>query len=198
MAKKDYDNGEYQWVAEVTNTIVFADPENEAARLLCADALEQLGYQSESGPWRNAYLTAALELRYGNSSEEAVQATSNGDVQREMTATMIFEYMGIMLDKQALADEDFTINFTLTNVNEEHMVQIKNGVLLLYENTLDENADVSVTCPKNALLYLLAGSFENFKQAAQIEGNDQLLSLLAENLNQLNETDFTGFNIVEP
>ena len=40
--------------------IVFADPANEAARLLCADALEQLGYQAESGPWRNAYLTAAL------------------------------------------------------------------------------------------------------------------------------------------
>ena len=72
MAKADFDKGEYQWVAEVTNTIVFADPENEAARLLCADALEQLGYQAESGPWRNAYLTAALELRQGN------QAASGG------------------------------------------------------------------------------------------------------------------------
>lgn len=66
MAKADFDKGEYQWVAEITNVIVFADPTNEAARLLCADALEQLGYQAESGPWRNAYLTAALELRYGN------------------------------------------------------------------------------------------------------------------------------------
>ena len=56
MAKADFDKGEYQWVAEITNVIVFADPTNEAARLLCADALEQLGYQAESGPWRNAYL----------------------------------------------------------------------------------------------------------------------------------------------
>lgn len=59
MAKADFDKGEYQWVAEVTNTIVFADPTNTDARLLCADALEQLGYQAESGPWRNEYLTAA-------------------------------------------------------------------------------------------------------------------------------------------
>ena len=44
MAKADFDKGEYQWVAEITNVIVFADPTNEAARLLCADALEQLGY----------------------------------------------------------------------------------------------------------------------------------------------------------
>ena len=28
MAKADFDKGEYQWVAEVTNTIVFADPTN--------------------------------------------------------------------------------------------------------------------------------------------------------------------------
>ena len=48
-------------MAEVTNTIVYADPTNEPAHLMCADALEQLGYQSESGPWRNAYLMAALE-----------------------------------------------------------------------------------------------------------------------------------------
>ncbi|MFQ6962572.1 MAG: alkyl sulfatase dimerization domain-containing protein [Oscillospiraceae bacterium] len=68
MAKADFDKGEYQWVAEVTNTIVFADPTNTDARLLCADALEQLGYQAESGPWRNEYLTAAQELRHGNAN----------------------------------------------------------------------------------------------------------------------------------
>lgn len=197
MAKADYDKGEYQWVAEVTNTIVFADPENEAARLLCADALEQLGYQAESGPWRNAYLTAALELRYGNSSAQATQALSNGDAQKAMTATMILEYMGIVLDKQALADQQFTISFTLPNVGEQHTLQLKNGVLLLYENTADPDADVAVTCPKNALLYLLAGSYEGFQQAAKIEGDGELLNLLASNLNQGTEA-FIGFNIVEP
>lgn len=195
LAKADFDNGEYQWVAELTNTIVFADPENEAARLLCADALEQLGYQSESGPWRNAYLTAALELRNGNSSALAQQAVSTGDVQMEMTATMLFEYMGILLDKQALADETFTINFTLPDVDETHMIQIKNGVLLLYENYLGEDADTSVTCPKSAMLYLVAGNYDSFAGAAQIQGDTEPLHLLADHLNT---TGFSGFNIVEP
>ena len=62
-AKADYERGEYQWVAQITNALVFADPTNVAARLLCADALEQLGYATESGTWRNCYLTGALELR---------------------------------------------------------------------------------------------------------------------------------------
>ena len=61
MAQQDFEDGEYQWVAEITNALVYADPDNTDARYLCADALEQLGYQAESGPWRNAYLTAALD-----------------------------------------------------------------------------------------------------------------------------------------
>lgn len=198
MAKADFDKGEYQWVAEITNTIVFADPENEAARLLCADALEQLGYQAESGTWRNAYLTAALELRHGNSSEQAVQAASNGDTQKEMTAVMIFRYMGILLDKQAMAAERFSIAFTLPDVGEVHRVEIRNGVLLLYENASGEEGDISVTCPKNALLYLLAGNFDGFRQAARIEGDGGQLNLLAEHLTELSGEKFAGFNIVEP
>lgn len=65
MAQADYEKGEYQWVAQITNTLVYADPQNQGARYLCADALEQLGYQAESGAWRNVYLTAAFELRNG-------------------------------------------------------------------------------------------------------------------------------------
>ena len=198
MAKADFEAGEYQWVAEVTNTIVYADPENEAARLLCADAMEQLGYQAESGPWRNAYLTAALELRQGNQAASAVQAQSNGDIQMEMTAAMLFDYMGIRLDKQALADQDFTIQFTLPNTGEQHALQVKNGVLLVYENTVREDAETSITCPKNALLYLLVGDLDAFRQVAKIEGDTAALELLATNMTALNNDTVTSFNIVEP
>lgn len=64
-ATQDYDQGNFRWVAQVVSKVVFADPNNQAARDLEADALEQLGYQAESGPWRNFYLTGAQELRNG-------------------------------------------------------------------------------------------------------------------------------------
>lgn len=80
-AQKDFDKGEYQWVAQITKELVYADPSNQKARNLCADALEQLGYQAESGAWRNAYLMGAAELRRGNLSKLARSA--NG-----LTATM--------------------------------------------------------------------------------------------------------------
>ncbi|GIS34149.1 MAG: hypothetical protein Ct9H90mP5_05980 [Acidimicrobiaceae bacterium] len=65
-ATKAFEEGDYRWVVQVMNHAVFADPNNAEARNLQADAFEQLGYQSESGTWRNAYLTAARELRYGS------------------------------------------------------------------------------------------------------------------------------------
>ena len=119
-AKADYDAGEYQWVAQVTNTIVFADPDNKAARYLCADSLEQLGYAAESGTWRNAYLSAAKELRNGNSGTGNA-AKNSGDIQKNMTAEMMFDYMGILLDKEAMADKDITINVNLSDENKKYM-----------------------------------------------------------------------------
>ena len=129
MAKADFDKGEYQWVAEITNAIVFADPTNTDARLLCADAMEPLGYQAESGPWRNEYLTAAQELRHGNANLTAA-AKNTGEMVKALSAPMLFDYMAIVMDKQALADEDFTVNVTLPDVDERHMLRVKNGVLL--------------------------------------------------------------------
>ena len=196
MAKADFDKGEYQWVAEITNTIVYADPTNEDARLLCADALEQLGYQAESGPWRNAYLTAALELRYGNQAMNAAQTKSNGFV-LQMTAEMMFDYMGILMDKDALADKDFTINVTLTDVNEQHMLHVKNGVLLVYEDAQRTNADVSLTCPKNALFYILTNNQQGLA-AIPMQGNAELITLLAQSMNQFPVQGIVPFNIVEP
>lgn len=63
-AKQDYDRGNFRWVAQVVSKVVFAD-QTTGQRDLEADALEQLGYQAESGPWRNFYLTGAQELRNG-------------------------------------------------------------------------------------------------------------------------------------
>lgn len=198
MAKEDFQAGQYQWVAEITNVIVYADPENIAARLLCADALEQLGYQAESGPWRNAYLTAALELRHGNSADKVVQASSDGSLVMEMTASMMFDYMGILLDKQAMAEYDFTMNIILMDTNEQHMLQVKNGVVLVYEDAQAESADITITCPKNAMFLILQNKPENLAQAAKIEGNVELLNMFMEHLNQFSMSESVPFNIIEP
>ena len=198
MAKADYESGEYQWVAEITSTLVYADPENTAARLLCADAMEQLGYQSESGAWRNAYLSAALELRLGNQADNSDTLTTDSSLILEMTPEMIFDYIAIVMDKQAMSEYDFTMNVTLIDVQKQYTLRFQGGAMLVFENELDENADLSITTAKNALLLVLMGNAQAAVQNIYVEGNADLLYLLLENMNQFDISAMPNFNIIEP
>ncbi|GIT46544.1 MAG: hypothetical protein Ct9H300mP12_11290 [Acidimicrobiales bacterium] len=49
QARASFENGDHKWVAEVLRHAVFADPSCEEARLLQADAFEQLAWRAESG-----------------------------------------------------------------------------------------------------------------------------------------------------
>ena len=89
--------GNYRWVAQVVSKVVYADPNNKAARELEADAFEQLGYHAESGPWRNAYLTGAQELRNGVKIKPTPK-TASPDAVRAMSTEMIFDYLGVHLN----------------------------------------------------------------------------------------------------
>ena len=165
--------------------------------MLCADALEQLGYQAESGPWRNEYLTAAQELRHGNANFTAA-TKSTGSMIRALSAPMLFDYIAIVMDKQALSDYDFIMNVTLPDVGEQHMLRVKNGVVLVYEDALSDTADVSITCPKDALFAILTNNQETVAQAVRVEGRAELLTLMMENMNQFPIDGTNPFNIIEP
>lgn len=47
-AREDFRAGNYRWVAQVMDQVVYADPANREARALAAQALEQLGYLSSN------------------------------------------------------------------------------------------------------------------------------------------------------
>lgn len=192
MAKADMEAGEYQWVAQITNALVYADPENLQARYLCADALEQLGYQAESGPWRNAYLTAALELRMGG--QEGGGATTSGDIQRNMSVPLMLDYLGIRLDSAAAQDVNGKINLVVTDLEEQYVLTLRSGVLLYQQGVQDPEAGATWQMPKAALFALLQGNAGGVRQMAQIQGDQSLLDQLCQHI-----TIFNGFfNIIEP
>ena len=96
-AKAAFEKGDYRWAAELGKQAVFADPENKAARDVEADALEQLGYQTEDPTWRNEFLMGAFELRNGVPKIPATQ-TAVPDTIRAMTMEMILDFMGMRID----------------------------------------------------------------------------------------------------
>ncbi len=195
-ARQDYEAGEYQWVAEFTNRLVFADPKNTEARELCADALEQLGYQAESGPWRNCYLTAALELRSGNMMKTLKKGfTFGADLMKNLTPEMAFDYMSIRLDRDAMKNENSMIRFDLTDLGTSYTVYLRWGVLL-YAKEAKEAAAV-VKCTSKALLLLSAGR-EDFLKTAEVTGDKSKLDLLLSSLHRFAGGQQSAFNIIEP
>jgi linear primary-alkylsulfatase len=155
-ARRAYDAGDYRWVAEVVNHVVFADPENTEARALQADALEQLGYQSESGPWRNFYLTGAKELREGV-AQLPVPASAGPDSVRAMTLDLVFDYLGVQLNGPRAAERDLSFNFVFPDLAETHAVVVSNGALSHREGRQLDDADVTVTLPRTLLDEILLG-----------------------------------------
>jgi alkyl sulfatase BDS1-like metallo-beta-lactamase superfamily hydrolase len=189
MAREDYARGEYQGVAQVTKELVYADPANIDARRLCADALEQLGYQSESGTWRNAYLTGAMELRAGTPSAP-VYGSGEGitNMFRASTIDLIFEYVAIATDSREVADKDVAVNFVIGN--EKCCVVRRAGVVLTYMGETRANADATARGTKAALVACLNGNCEGLA----VTGNSEAVKSLFGNIKK----PLLNFNIIEP
>lgn len=192
-ARVDFDKGEYQWVAEITNVLVFADPDNQEARYLCADALEQLGYQAESGTWRNAYLSGAKELREGTITDTALKANSSADLKKSMTPEMMMDYMGILTDSNAAQDINLKINLNFTDT-DPYLLRVDSGVLLYQKGVQADDADATLTLPRVAMFTILNKDEAKQQETIRIEGDQDILKKLTEHM----VTFEYFFNIVEP
>lgn len=149
-----FDKGDYRWAAELLKHLVFTAPENEKARALLADTYEQLGYQAESAPWRNIYLSGASELRTG---EHHGMAQAGGiDTVRSMPSTLLFDLMAVRLDPARAADKDVTLNLAFTDRNEEHHLVLRHSVLTR-EPGLADKAAATITGKRSAFLMVISG-----------------------------------------
>ncbi|MDG9854081.1 MBL fold metallo-hydrolase [Pseudomonas nitroreducens] len=198
MAKASFDKGEYRWVVEVVNKLVFADPTNQAARNLQADALEQLGYQAENAGWRNSYLVAAQELRNGVPRNLPSLRVSNPDALAAMDTGLLFDYLGVRMNAQKAEGEDFSINLVLPDKNEQYLLELKNSHLNNIKGVQSEKAGQTVTIDRADLNRLMLKEVSPvrlvFEGKLKSSGNPLLLAKL---FGLLDDFDF-WFDIVTP
>lgn len=148
-AKADFDKGEYRWVAEILQRVVFADANNKDAKELLADAYEQMGYQSESGPWRSVYLQGAFELRNGVPSAGGTNVASP-DTIKAMPPEMTFDFFGVRLNGPKAAGKKIVMNIDFTDLQKQYALSVENGVLN-YAKKPAANADAKLTLAKTVL-----------------------------------------------
>jgi len=196
-ARGAFEEGDYRWVAEVVNHLVFADPDNQQARHLQADALEQLGYQAESGQWRNFYLTAASELRNGVVRTNATR-TARADMINALSLSELFDYVAVRLNGPKAAGKRVTLNFSFTDSNTTYVAKLANGVLNHKVGNASPDAVATIVLSRPAFLAMMLGGVpvESLKANGMIEvdGDEDALP---EFLGLLDEFEF-WFNIVTP
>ncbi|MDN0083919.1 alkyl sulfatase dimerization domain-containing protein [Crenobacter sp. SG2305] len=149
-AKAAYNKGEYRWAATVANKVVFADPTNQLARNVEADALEQMGYQAESGPVRNFYLSGAQELR-GGMKKMAPSNASSHDIIRGMTLDSFLDFLAIHLNGPKVGDKSYAYNLRFPDIKTEYVLTVKNGVMNYSKGKQMDKADGTVTLNRSTL-----------------------------------------------
>lgn len=197
QARTAFEAGDYRWVAQLVNHLVFAEPDNAQARQLQADALEQLGYQSENATWRNAYLSGAQELRDGVAPASGGGGNAD-DMVRALTPTLFFDYLAVRVDAFKAADRDLTINWRFTDMDEDYALTLRNGVLTHRDRTRHAQAGVEVSMAKSTLDRIALKQTGFLKEATlgDISIQGERLKFL-QFMGDLDEAD-ARFNIVTP
>jgi alkyl sulfatase BDS1-like metallo-beta-lactamase superfamily hydrolase len=195
-ARDDFKAGQYRWVASVMSQVVFAEPANKAARELGADALEQLGYQSEAATWRNAYLLGALELRGGVVPQPP--ALVNAELLKGISIDLAFDFLGVRLNAAKAEGKHIVINWTFTDLNETYVMNLENSALTHTSGKLSDKADASVTLTRAALdaITLKQRTFLGSVLTGDVSVGGNPLKL-RELFGMLDEFS-TGFEVVEP
>jgi alkyl sulfatase BDS1-like metallo-beta-lactamase superfamily hydrolase len=195
-ARESFEAGDYRWVAEVVNHLVFAEPENAQARALQADALEQLGYGAENATWRNFYLMGAQELR-GKIAGTPTD-TAAPDVVAQLSVEQILAAMAVRLDGPRAWGKRLRIGWHVTDPDERHLLELENGVLSHRPDHGRAEPEATLVIERGALTELLSKTAElaELAEAGRLRVEGDGLKL-AELLGLLDEPD-PGFAIVTP
>ncbi|MFD6415018.1 alkyl/aryl-sulfatase [Streptomyces sp. NPDC060194] len=195
-ARESFDEGDFRWVAQVVNHVVFAHPDHVEARALQADALEQLGYGSENGTWRNFYLTGAFELRQG--SVGTPTATNSPDILGALTLEQLLDSLAVRVNGPAAWDARVTVRWHLT-AGPVVTMWLRNGVLthVAGDGPATLAPDVEITLDEATLRAVLLGTLPPIDLAAHGVGVTGDLAKLTELLGHLDAPD-PDFAIVTP
>lgn len=196
-AKKAFDEGKYRFVADVLKHVVFANPTNQDARNLQADAMEQLGYQTENPTWRNEFLMGAFELRNGVPKIPGL-VTATPDAVSAMSTDLLLDYMGIRLNGPKANGKLINIQWKQPDTGQIYALELRNGVLIYTQNKALSNPDATITASKNSFAALLMDTStlkqEMDKGVMKVDGQADSVSQLFALLDKFDPM----FNIVTP
>ena len=157
--QKAIDNGEYEWAAELATYVLFADPDNEAAKLLKAHALRVLGWRSDSSGGRNWYITQALELEGKIKVDSSKLNFGDPEVAKITPNEILLSQIPSKLNPNKSGDTMMILGIYLEDVDEGHTLEVRRAVAE-YRPSFPENYDISVTSTSDIFKKIFVGELE--------------------------------------
>jgi alkyl sulfatase BDS1-like metallo-beta-lactamase superfamily hydrolase len=151
--QRAFDEGDYRWAARVLDHLIFAEPDNRAARALLARTHRQMAYQAESAIWRNMYLMAAQELETG--APQRPPSVQSADLVAATPTSYILDLLAVRLNPERLGTRRYAFNLVFPERNERFAVTIANGVLVHEAGVTVEDAP-TITAERRAFLQAMA------------------------------------------
>ena len=194
LARNAMAAGDYRWSSDLLQNLVFADPDNGAAKTMLAESYEQQGYQAESAIWRNQFLAAASDLRRGRATSAAVQPT---DLIAALATQELLDSAATRFAPERPGPRGITIGIELTDRQEVASLEVTGQALIGRVGALPASPAVSIKGPRVMLLALLflkqpVAALE--KAGLQVTGDKAALQALVDNLDPMPQ----GFEIVMP
>ncbi len=187
-ARKSFEQGDYRWAAQVMNHVVLAEPDSTQARALLADTYEQMGYQAESGPWRNFYLTGALELRLG--IPEAIPGKMSPGMVKGLPLENLFQALAVRLNGPKAEGKRIMLNLDFTDLNKPYLLTVENSVLNAFAGKQDPRPAIKLALSSLDFKYLMTGLITAADLIAEgrlvLEGDLEILLEFAGLLDQFN------------
>ena len=190
LARAAFDAGDLRWAATLLDHAVFVDDTHSAARELYADTLEQLGYGSENGTWRNFFLSGATELRDGNFGTPT--ATSAPAIVAQLSPEQLFDSLAISVDGPRAWHLDLAMNVTFTDLDVTYAVRLRNGVLISRRTDEAPDAALTLALSKQRMIAVLVGDLDS--PGIESTGDPSVLQQLLAVLDAVDPS----FNIVVP
>lgn len=155
-ARKALEGGDYQWAAELADSLMRVEPDSVEARRLKAAALKKLGEGHRSASGRNYYLTQALELEGATTITPVDLATVPLDVLHRVPLAGIMQAMAVNLNAEKSLDTDRIVTFRFPDVSEVYTIHVRRGVAEVQPGS-PEDAQIVVTVDSAVWKEILSG-----------------------------------------
>ena len=107
--------------------------------------------------WRDVYLNGALELRNGVPEKGMNMADAKGII-TQTPVSKFFDAMSVRLNGMKADGVEKVINVRITDLNENHVLRIKNSVFHHTTGTFNTEANASIAISHSLLTDMLTGS----------------------------------------